>query len=54
MNRYLDSDTAMRVGLRRQLVELADCRAKAVERVHAIDRLIADVRLRLEQAEASK
>jgi hypothetical protein len=50
----LDSDTAMRVGLRRQLADLAECRDQAVGRVVALDRMIADVRLRLEQAEAKR
>lgn len=54
VSHLLDSDTAMRVGLRKQLEELAQIRTQVVARVAAIDKQIIDVRLRLERAEAKR
>ena len=54
MSRLLDSDTAMRVGLRQQLEDLARLRSEVVARVAGIDKQIHEVRRRLADAELKR
>ena len=47
----VDTDTAQRVGLRRQLAELAEHRAALVARLACIDKMIEAALQRLKAAE---